>query len=284
LKIFVDETLEDIVDDFLREEDAIVSDPEDAEVIIGFEPMIADKILLVKLDNGRWKLKSSGCECISGDLAFLRAKLELERENKTFNQVYMPVAKYKKMVGDLLKSMVVTMEVEDQDGQSHTQRVTKLCEEFARYLGLSPKVVNFLKDAVMLHDVGRIGLEQLMLYTPTRMRVWSNYEVDHTIVGSIFLSTLEYFEEYIPIVRSHHERWDGKGYPDGLSQKDIPFLARLVAVVDSYDWMVNTASSEFDGGPLSKEEALEEIKSGAGTAYDPELAMKFIEFMRRSDE
>jgi len=163
LKIFVDETLEDIVGDFLCEEDAIVNDPEDAEVIIGFEPMITDKILLVKLDDGRWKLRSSGCECVSGDLTFLRAKLELERESKTFNQVYMPVVKYKKMVGDLLKSMVVTMEVEDQDGQSHTQRVTKLCEEFARYLGLSPQVVNFLRDAVMLHDVGRIRLELLMV-------------------------------------------------------------------------------------------------------------------------
>jgi len=200
---------------------------------------------------------------------------------KRFWEVFVHVERFKKLVGNLLKSLIVMMEVEDENGMSHSQRVTDLVVEFAKFLGLSENVREFLHDATMLHDIGRVGLEQLLLYTPTRLRVLEDHESDHTVVGSLLLATLEHFDAYVPIARSHHERWDGKGYPDGLKGEQIPYLARIVAVVDWYDWATTTVSSEFDVGPLNEEAALKKIEVMAGKNFDPHLAEAFVEFMRQ---
>ena len=189
----------------------------------------------------------------------------------------------KKIVSGILQGMITLMEVEDKDGYSHSQRVAQLAMKFGKYLGFSDDDLERLKEHAMLHDVGKIGIEQLMLYSPTRIRIFENLSQDHTILGSIYLSTIELLWDVIPTVRYHHERWDGRGYPDGLKGEEIPYFARIVAVCNLYDNLTHFISSEWESNIKTPEEALEIIENEAGKALDPKLAKAFVEMMREGE-
>ncbi len=187
----------------------------------------------------------------------------------------------KKIVSGILQGMIALMEVEDENGYSHSQRVAQLAAKFGEYMEFSPEDVERLKEHAMLHDVGKIGIEQLMLYSPTRIRIFENLSQDHTILGSIYLSTIELLWDIIPSVRYHHERWDGKGYPDGLKGDEIPLFARIIAICNTYDNLTHFISSEWESNVKTPEEALEIIESEAGRSLDPVLSRKFVEMMRK---
>lgn len=189
----------------------------------------------------------------------------------------------KKIVSGILQGMITLMEVEDKDGYSHSQRVAQLAVKFGKYLGFSNDDIERLKEHAMLHDVGKIGIEQLMLYSPTRIRIFENLSQDHTILGSIYLSTIELLWDVIPTVRYHHERWDGKGYPDGLKGEEIPYFARIVAVCNLYDNLTHFVSSEWESNIKTPEEALKIIEKEAGKALDPRLAKAFVDMMREGE-
>ncbi|PLV59439.1 HD-GYP domain-containing protein [Thermotoga sp. KOL6] len=182
----------------------------------------------------------------------------------------------RRMVSGLLQAMVVLMEIEDENGWSHSQRVAKLAERVGKELSLSEERISRLKEYAMLHDVGKIGIEQLMLYTPTRLRIFENYPQDHTIMGSIFLASLEVLWDAVPIVRHHHENWDGSGYPDGLKGEEIPLEARIISVCDYYDVLTNFVSSEWEGRTKTHEEAIELIKKESGKRFDPKVVEAFL--------
>ena len=198
-----------------------------------------------------------------------------------FENVFVYRNRMRVMISRMLQSFVVNSEVEGKNSMSHSERVTTLVKKFAPVLGIKGQELKLLLEYSMLHDVGKIGLEQLMLYTPTRIREWLHSGQDHTIVGSIFLATTVVLEDAAPIARSHHERWDGKGYPDGLKAEEIPYYARIIGICDFYDEALNTVSSEILGRPLNKIEVLELIESESGKAFDPIIDKKFVEFMRR---
>lgn len=189
----------------------------------------------------------------------------------------------KKIVSGILQGMITLMEVEDKDGYSHSQRVAQLAVKFGKYLGFSDEDLERLKEHAMLHDVGKIGIEQLMLYSPTRIRIFENLSQDHTILGSIYLSTIELLWDVIPTVRYHHERWDGKGYPDGLKGEEIPYFARIVAICNLYDNLTHFISSEWESNIKTPQEALEIIENEAGKSLDPKLAKAFVEMMRKGE-
>lgn len=189
-----------------------------------------------------------------------------------------------KQIEELLRSLfaniIVLTEVEDKDGFSHSQRVAKLSEEFARYLGWSEEKANEMMHHGILHDVGKIAIEQLMLYSPTRLRTIETHYEDHPVMGTIYLSINENLWKYIPTVRHHHERWDGRGFPDGLKGEEIPLCARIIAIIDYYDEVTNFVSADWDSELKTPKQALGEIRRMEGTYFDPELAEKFIEFMK----
>jgi len=180
----------------------------------------------------------------------------------------------------VLEPLIVLMEVEDSKGYSHSQRVADLFTSFAKNIGLKPNESSLFIHYAMLHDVGRIGVEQLMLYSPTRLRNFEETGQDHTVTGSVYISTLEVLNDFVPFVRNHHERYDGKGFPDGLKGEEIPYWVRVLTIVNWYDNALNTVDSEFSIGVMSEEEALEVIENDRGKLFDPELGKQFITFIR----
>ncbi len=186
-----------------------------------------------------------------------------------------------KVLKSIYINMILLTETEDKNGFSHTQRVAMLTERFAKFLGWEDEKAEELKEHGYLHDVGKLAIEQLMLYSPTRIRTFEQHYEDHPQMGTIYLASHEELWKYIPTVRHHHERWDGKGFPDGLKGDEIPLYARIVGIIDYYDEVTNFVSADWDSEIKTPKQALEEIQHLAGKWFDPDLVSKFVEFMEK---
>ena len=171
-------------------------------------------------------------------------------------------------------SLARTVELRDQYTGDHTNRVTEYSVLLATQLKLAPTDLYHLQIGTPLHDIGKIGVDDAILRKPGRL---TKEEFDlmkqHTVKGAVILQTMENLNPMIPIVRHHHERWDGSGYPDGLRQDAIPVIARVVAVADAFDAM--TSDRPYRKA-LTASEAYEELLRGAGQHFDPVCMAAFL--------
>jgi putative two-component system response regulator len=178
---------------------------------------------------------------------------------------------------DLLSRLAMATEYRDDDTQQHTQRVGRTAALLADVLGLPEDEVRDIRSAAPLHDVGKVALPDALLLKPGRLTA-VEFETmkTHTTVGSRLLrdsgsSLLMCAEE---IARTHHERWDGRGYPAGLRGEDIPLAGRLTAVADVFDGLTHERSYRA-AKPL--DEAVAEILRLRGSAFDPRVVAAFEE-------
>jgi hypothetical protein len=170
------------------------------------------------------------------------------------------------------------MELRDPATAGHAQRVTDYALLLANEMKLSEPEHDQLRIGAPLHDIGKIGIDDAILRKTGRLTP-DEFECmkQHTVMGADIIRTLPGLDVVLPIVRNHHERWDGKGYPDLLTGTQIPLLARLMAVVDSFDAM--TMDRPYRAG-LPLDQALGEIERGAGSQFDPELARAFLRLQK----
>jgi putative nucleotidyltransferase with HDIG domain len=166
------------------------------------------------------------------------------------------------------------MELRDPATAGHAQRVTDYALLLANELRLSETEHDHLRIGAPLHDIGKIGVDDAILRKTGRLTS-EEFECmkQHTVKGAAIIRTLPGLDVVLPIVRNHHERWDGGGYPDRLAGDAIPLLARLMAVVDSFDAM--TMDRPYRAG-MPVDQALAEIERGAGSQFDPECARAFL--------
>jgi diguanylate cyclase (GGDEF)-like protein len=156
----------------------------------------------------------------------------------------------------------------------HSQRVGALSATIATYMGYSTDDVNQIKTAGLMHDIGKIGVEDSILNKaePLSKQEWEEI-MKHSEIGYRILSSVPEFSEIANFVLEHQERWDGKGYPRGLKGNEISQEARIIAVADSYDAMTGERSY---GRVFSADEAAEELIRCAGTQFDPEIVNAFV--------
>jgi putative nucleotidyltransferase with HDIG domain len=171
------------------------------------------------------------------------------------------------------------VEMRDQYTGGHTARVTNYSLLLAEQLNLSDGDKELLRIGTPLHDIGKIGIDDAILRKPDRLTP-EEFEVMklHTVKGAEILATVPDLHPVIPIARSHHERWDGAGYPDGLSGEAIPALARIVAVTDAFDAM--TSDRPYRSG-MAAEAAFLEVEKGIGKQFDPNCAAAFLQIRDR---
>ncbi|MDR7002425.1 HD-GYP domain-containing protein [Neobacillus niacini] len=174
-----------------------------------------------------------------------------------------------------VKAVIATLELKDPYTRGHSERVASYALELAKYSGrLNNEELKSFNFACLLHDIGKIHIPDEILMKPTKLTM-EEYEIikSHTIVGAEAVSKIVGLSNNIEVIRSHHERWDGKGYPDALKGKEISYLARVAAIADAFDAMTSTRSYR---AALSLDEAFNRILEGKGTQFDPELVEEFI--------
>ncbi len=159
--------------------------------------------------------------------------------------------------------------------KQHSQRVASLCKYMSLYLGLKEEDDELLYEAALLHDLGKASIPLEIINKPGKLTDEEWIEVRrHPNSGCAILSSFENMHKVAPLTLAHHERWDGKGYPNGLKGEEIPFLARIISIADSYDAMTSTRSYRTS---LTRQEAIAELRRNAGKQFDPELVDLFID-------
>ena len=174
----------------------------------------------------------------------------------------------------ILQMLAMAIDAKDQTTHEHIQRVRHFASRMGEQLGLSMPEIDALKAGALLHDIGKLGVPGYILNKPGKLTEHEFEQMKmHTIIGADMLSNISFPYPVVPIVRHHHERWDGKGYPDGLRGETIPITARILTLVDNYDAL--RSDRPYHRG-MSQQETLEYLRLNAGTYFDPKLVEKFL--------
>ncbi len=209
---------------------------------------------------------------LSGDeeglMDFLVKKAAMAVEN---------MALYESLISNfygILRSLVNALEAKDPYTGKHSERVTHIAVELAKEMAIGETQIEILNTIGYLHDIGKIGMPDEILNKPGAL-TGEEYEIvkKHPVIGESIIKDLGLGAEERAIIRHHHERWDGKGYPDGLSGADIPLLARIVAVADAFDAMTSKRAYR-DSLPLEK--AVAELVNNRNKQFDPEVVDAFL--------
>jgi putative nucleotidyltransferase with HDIG domain len=178
-----------------------------------------------------------------------------------------------------LYAFVTAIEARDNYTSLHSKRVAALAVRLGKQLGCSEEELDVLHFAGRLHDIGKIGVRDGVLLKNGRLTQDEFEEIKkHPVIGANIVGKLGLWSREESIIRYHHERYDGTGYPEGLKGEDIPYLARITSVVDAYDAM---ASDRAYRKKLPEAEIFENLEKGAGTQFDPEMVRVFLKMARK---
>ena len=196
-----------------------------------------------------------------------RQKKELAKRKRQLEKVSL----------QMIQTLSTTIEAKDEYARGHSHRVAEYAALIAGELGWSSEEIMNLKYAAHLHDIGKIGIPDMLLNKPACLTP-EEYSVikEHTVIGAEILKNISLIPHVAEVARSHHEHYDGTGYPDGLAGEDIPLSARIVAIADSYDAM---NSRRIYRNALPPEKIFEEIENNRGIQFDPELADIFLKLL-----
>lgn len=182
---------------------------------------------------------------------------------------------------DTVNSFARTLDAKDKYASGHSERVTRYSLLIAHQLKLSRDDMDTLAQAGLLHDIGKIGISEFLLNKKGALD-WDEYEETklHPVIGRDILAPVEQFQHLAEIIYYHHERYDGGGYPEGISGDKIPLLSRIIAVADAFDAMTSTRSYREK---LNREKAVLEIQANSGTQFDPEIVDAFLKIVDQLD-
>ncbi len=179
----------------------------------------------------------------------------------------------------MVQSLSSAIDAKDRYTHGHSHRVTEFSLAIAEELKLAGETKDTLQLSALLHDIGKLGIPEEILCKPSRLTK-EEFEVikTHPIIGTRIIEPIKPLQKILPGMRHHHERYDGRGYPDGLQGKEIPLFGRIIAVADTYDAM--TSDRSYRKG-LSADIALEEIQTCAGTQFDPMVVEAFFQMVTK---
>jgi putative nucleotidyltransferase with HDIG domain len=168
-----------------------------------------------------------------------------------------------------IEALALAIEAKDHTTNEHLQRVRTYAIEVGKKMGLSPEDLDALRAAALLHDIGKLAVPEHIISKPGRLTPEEFEKMKiHPVVGAEILERVAFPYPVAPIVRWHHERWDGSGYPDGLKGEEIPMGARILAAVDCLDAL---ASDRQYRKALPLDDAMNEVEKMAGRSFDPDV-------------
>jgi putative nucleotidyltransferase with HDIG domain len=183
---------------------------------------------------------------------------------------------------DVIRTLAQALEARDHYTQGHSSRVSDVAVALARELGLSREEQEIVRHGCLLHDIGKINVPDAILRKPAALTDEEFAMMKkHPAIGENICRPLIFARPFLDIIRHHHERWDGRGYPDGLAGEEISVHARIAAIADAWDAM--TTDRPYRAA-LPHQVAFSRLEEGAGTQWDPELIRQFLRVMRRRVE
>lgn len=184
----------------------------------------------------------------------------------------------KSLKSSLMNSLVKTLEEKNMETELHAERVVELSYELGKILDFKVAELDELVIAARLHDIGKIGVNEKILLKPDKLTDEEFEEIKrHPEIGYRIINSSSELGNIAKCVLTHHERWDGKGYPLGLKGLEIPLMARIICIADAYDVMIHDRPYRKS---MSHEDAILELKRCAGTQFDPYLVEKFITYLK----
>ena len=190
--------------------------------------------------------------------------------------------KMRKVYLDTIRALAAAIDAKDPYTKGHSERVAEMSVALAQELNLSDRDIEDIEYTALLHDIGKIGIEDSILGKKGGLTSQEYEKIkEHTIMGANIIEPVDFLKNSYKAIYHHHEKYNGKGYPDGLKEKDIPLLARIIAVADAYDAM---SSDRPYRKKLNKDEILKELKDQSGKQFDPEVVKALILILDRERE
>ena len=217
-------------------------------------------------------LIESGVKAIEQMNLIKKINSELKETNEKLEKAYL----------ETIQTLRFTVEAKDTYTRGHSDRVSEYSVLLGKYLNLSEDDLHLLQVGGLFHDVGKIGIPDSILLKTEKLTDEEYSEIkNHPTIGAHILSSATIFEKAIPIVKHHHERYDGMGYPSKLIGKNIPYLARVAAIADSFDAMTSRRTYRDS---LDIDTVKNEIYKNKGTQFDPEIADVFLDILNNHYE
>ena len=212
-------------------------------------------------------LVESGLKSVKQRDEIKRINEELSESNERLERAYL----------DMVQTLRYTVEAKDTYTRGHSDRVSEYSVLIGEKLGLPEDQIKTLRIGGLFHDIGKIGIPDSILLKPDKLSDDEYSQIkNHPSIGAHILGSAEIFKDIIPVVKHHHERYDGNGYPSRLKGEEIPYIARIAAVADTFDAMTSRRSYR---GPIDIEHVKEEIKRCEGTQFDPQIAEVFLDIL-----
>ena len=212
-------------------------------------------------------LVESGIKSVKQMDEIKRINEELSESNERLERAYL----------DMVQTLRYTVEAKDTYTRGHSDRVSEYSVLIGEKLGLPEDQIKTLRIGGLFHDIGKIGIPDSILLKPDKLSDDEYSQIkNHPSIGAHILGSAEIFKDIIPVVKHHHERYDGNGYPSRLKGEEIPYIARIAAVADTFDAMTSRRSYR---GPIDIEHVKEEIKRCEGTQFDPQIAEVFLDIL-----
>lgn len=178
-----------------------------------------------------------------------------------------------------LLTLARAVEAKDLKAAGHGERVAEYAIGIAKQMNLPAKMLRRMEYAAFLQDIGNVRVPYAILNKPGRLTKNEMKRLQtHTEVGTEIVEQVEFLKDISPMIRHHHEAWDGSGYPDGLGGDEIPLGARILAVATAFDSMSSERSYH---SPMDEENAVRELKAGAGQKFDPAVVEAFLRVLQK---
>ena len=212
-------------------------------------------------------LIESGIKSIEQMNTIKKINTELQDKSEELEKAYL----------DTIGILRQTVEAKDPYTRGHSDRVSEFSVLIGKKMGLDDETLHTLKIGGLFHDIGKIGIPDSILLKESKLSDEEYSQIkNHPTIGAHMLGDAAVFKDIIPIVKHHHERFDGRGYPSQLAGENIPFIARIAAVADTFDAMTSKRTYR-DALPLSV--VKEEIEKRSGTQFDPKIAKVFLDIL-----
>jgi diguanylate cyclase (GGDEF)-like protein/putative nucleotidyltransferase with HDIG domain len=223
-----------------------------------------------ELQLNKVALEESNAELGRNKLALEESNVELAQSKSELQRLY----------NSTVESLALAIDAKDRYSTEHIQRVTKMAVAIAQEVGLTGDLMQAVKTGSLLHDIGKLAVPEHILNKAGRLTEEEFEKIKiHPEMGANILDPVKFPFPVLPIVRYHHERWDGTGYPEGLKGEEIPLGARILAVADVYDAL--TMDRPYRSG-WSQDQAVQYIKENASTHFDPDIVQAFLRVLEHS--